>query len=123
VKGIHYLGFVNNLPFYLENCDIIICNCGLNTISTVLPIHKPTVLIPEERPFLEQITMCKQLLKYNRFYTLKDIKSDLSVLFQEVEPLIFPSTLKQEFFKILTEKNNTTSQLLTKLIDLKKLKK
>lgn len=56
-----YNGFINDPETEIHNSDLVVANCGLNTVSELLQLQIPYVAIPEHRPFEEQEAMAEML--------------------------------------------------------------
>lgn len=75
-KRLNYKGFIGDTQSEINNSDLVVANCGLNTVSELTQFPIPYVAIPEHRPFSEQITMAELL--YSKAMALKP--EQLSVL-------------------------------------------
>jgi GT2 family glycosyltransferase len=73
--NVKYFGFVNSPESYLVQSDLIVSNCGLNSTSELLSLGIPCLFIAEQRPFDEQLFMCKQLQKKNLVLSLNQVLS------------------------------------------------
>lgn len=47
--------------FWIDRCEVIIGNAGHNTVMEIADRRKPLILIPEDRPFDEQLVKCMLL--------------------------------------------------------------
>ena len=104
--NVQYKGFVEDIKSYLSDSDLIIANCGMNTVSEILLLKKPFMAIPEKRPFEEQTSMALNLVQNGLALDIEMIKQ-----IPDSEILNFPkSTIKDssmdlETFKILLMQN------------------
>ncbi|MCM4154965.1 glycosyltransferase [Gramella sp. AN32] len=107
IPNVHSLGFVNNVQDYLQKADLIIANCGLNTISEIIHLNKPYLAIPEARPFSEQDEMCKILARLGYAINLKDLSilSDKEILNTRNFARVGHTNQKLKDFKSLLNKN------------------
>ena len=87
-------GYVTNLDRKLQECDLIIANCGLNTVSELLQIPKPFLVIPEDRPFGEQEFMASVLVN-------KKLALDMEMVidFTDAEILQFSKPIRENHTK------------------------
>jgi len=60
---LHYFGFIRQPEKEILGSDLIVANCGLNTVSELTQIPIPYIAIPEDRPFDEQKTIAKLLYR------------------------------------------------------------
>tara|TARA_B100000953_G_scaffold297388_1_gene292113 strand:+ start:4042 stop:5100 length:1059 start_codon:yes stop_codon:yes gene_type:complete len=67
-------GYVQNFQNLLEEADLVVANCGLNSVTEILQAKKAFVAIPEERPYREQETTATHLYE-------TDLAIDLNSLF------------------------------------------
>ncbi len=58
---LEYKGFINDPEKEIQNSDLVVANCGLNTVSELSQLQIPYVAIPESRPFEEQEIMAEIL--------------------------------------------------------------
>ncbi|WP_143960511.1 glycosyltransferase [Litoribacter populi] len=70
--NIRLVDYVEGFQQVLKDSDLIIGNCGLNTVSEILGSRKPFLSIAEERPFDEQYNMMKFLVQYDLSVNLMD---------------------------------------------------
>lgn len=54
-------GYVQKFQNLLEEADLVVANCGLNSVTEILQAKKAFVVIPEERPYQEQETTANHL--------------------------------------------------------------
>ena len=104
--NIEYKGFVDDLEKHLAKSDLIVANCGMNTISELLQIQKPLLIIPENRPFKEQEFMALKLVQNGLAFNLEMIhKMNDSEALQFPKGFIELDRKKIEIFKNLVVQN------------------
>ena len=64
-KNVTYLGNVTDPKPILAGCGIVIGNGGHNTVMEIAALGKRFIVIPEERPFDEQVVKAEILRKLN----------------------------------------------------------
>ncbi|QPH40890.1 glycosyltransferase [Pedobacter endophyticus] len=64
-KNVSFLGNVTDPKAILARCAIVIGNAGHNTVMEVAALSKRFIVIPEERPFDEQVVKAEILRKLN----------------------------------------------------------
>lgn len=108
-SNIRYEGFVNDLEDYLLKSDLIIANCGMNTISELLQIKKPYLAIPEDRPFGEQQFMASRLVHNGLALNLSMIsKIDDATILEFPKDTIQIDDKNLKIFKTLVDQNFKT---------------
>lgn len=58
-------GYVQNFQNLIEQADLVVANCGLNSVTEILQAKKAFVAIPEERPYEEQETTASHLYQHD----------------------------------------------------------
>ena len=105
-SNVQYKGFVEDLNSYLSESDLVVANCGMNTVSEIVLLKKPFLAIPEKRPFKEQTSLAMKLVQNGLALDIKMIKQ-----MPDSEILNFPkSTINNhskdlEIFKSLLMQN------------------
>ena len=104
--NVQYKGFVEDINAYLSHSDLIVANCGMNTVSEIVRLKKPFLAIPEKRPFKEQTSMAFHLVQNGLALDIEEINQ-----MPDSEILNFPkskieeSSMDLETFKILLMQN------------------
>ena len=62
-KNVIHKGFVKNVRSYISRSKIVIAACGSNLTSEILSCRTPFLMLPQERPYSEQIIFSKALQK------------------------------------------------------------
>lgn len=57
-------GYIQDFRQLLEQADLVVANCGLNSVTEILQARKAFVAIPEERPYEEQETTAARLYEH-----------------------------------------------------------
>lgn len=57
-------GYHQDLHEFIRKADVVVANCGLNTISELLHLQKVIIAIPEDRPYQEQEVLYKKLVEH-----------------------------------------------------------
>lgn len=82
---VKYVSYATNLDAILLQNDIVVASCGLNLTAEILAIKNKFIAIPESRPYKEQETYCKALVKNNLVLPYeKDIERLIRKYFQLV---------------------------------------
>ncbi|MGN7986256.1 glycosyltransferase [Pedobacter sp. 22226] len=63
--NISFMGNLSKPGLIMENCNIIIGNAGHNTVMEVAALGKRFIVVPEERPFDEQVEKARILAALN----------------------------------------------------------
>jgi hypothetical protein len=103
---LEYAGFVDQPEVEINKAQVVVANCGLNTVSELTGIPIPFIAIPEDRPFEEQKFMQRALVKLQ-------LAVDPEKLFElnDKEILNYNNTYNSnglenlKSFKVLMEKN------------------
>lgn len=65
ISRIRNCGYVQNFQNLLEQADLVVANCGLNSVTEILQAKKAFVAIPEDRPYNEQETTATHLYQHD----------------------------------------------------------
>jgi predicted glycosyltransferase len=64
------LDFTNDMMSYMNAADLVVSMAGYNTVTEVMALNRPGVLIPRTEPVQEQWIRATRLEKHGRFITI-----------------------------------------------------
>lgn len=101
--SLDYKGFINDPETEIHNSDLVVSNCGLNTVSEVIQLQIPYVSIPEHRPFEEQQIMAEILHRKELAFNLDQLSflSDKEILNSKRIPIENETDKNLNLFKRL----------------------
>lgn len=105
-KSVKIIPYYNNLSGIMKSCDIIISRAGASTISEILALEKPSILIPS--PYVAN---------NHQYYNALDLsEKGISVMLEQKD--LSTESLK----KAIDEVNKNEKEIKKKLSELPKLK-
>ncbi|WP_218353527.1 glycosyltransferase [Alteromonas lipotrueiana] len=68
-SNVTFLGYVNDISVHIPT-DVVVCSGGNNLLSELLLLGKKLIIVPQSRPYNEQVSKAAQLTKHNYAVTL-----------------------------------------------------
>ncbi|MCL4546154.1 MAG: undecaprenyldiphospho-muramoylpentapeptide beta-N-acetylglucosaminyltransferase [Deltaproteobacteria bacterium] len=112
IKHYEVFKFTNNMEKYYELSDIIIARSGAGTVSEIIAIKKPAILIPY--PYAaknHQFKNAYYLLNIKGAYLIKDDENLSKELFQTIEEIFYNRSLLSNIYYSLNKINVQDSAL------------
>ncbi|MCL5673894.1 MAG: undecaprenyldiphospho-muramoylpentapeptide beta-N-acetylglucosaminyltransferase [Deltaproteobacteria bacterium] len=112
IKHYEVFKFTNNMEKYYELSDIIIARSGAGTVSEIIAIKKPAILIPY--PYAaknHQFKNAYYLLNIKGAYLIKDDENLSKELFQTIEEIFYNRNLLSNIYYSLNKINVQDSAL------------
>ena len=112
IKRYEVFKFTNNIEKYYELSDIIVARSGAGTVSEIIAVKKPAILIPY--PYAaknHQFKNADYLLNINGAYLIKDDENLSKELLQTVEKIFYNRYLLNNIYSSLNKINIQDSAL------------
>lgn len=117
-KNVQIKPFIENLPGVMKSCDLIISRAGASTISEILALNKPSILIPS--PYVANNHQYFNALDLSESFLsslIEEKKLTVEVLEREIEKI-----LKKENYELMKQRLESQKKLDSANLIYKKIK-